>query len=262
MKKTILLAGFGTARWADYAPAAGALEGELAAAFPGWSVRRAFASSRLAAALTEQGHPTPHLPAALAELAAEGGALAVLPTHLAAGGEYDDLAAQLSALRPRLPALAVARPLLSSGEDCTQVAQALLEGILLEEGEGLVLMAHGSRAAGMGPYRPLAAALPQRVALGAMVNGGPEAAGRQLLRAGYRRCALAPLLGARQLALPPAGDGVGRPPGLPGAGRAARPARPLLPPPGKSPGRRRARRGLTEIAAGWYAGPIFREKGF
>ena len=45
MKKTILLAGFGTARWADYAPAAGALEGELAAAFPGWSVRRAFASS-------------------------------------------------------------------------------------------------------------------------------------------------------------------------------------------------------------------------
>ena len=27
-----------------------------------------------------------------------------------------------------------------------------------------------------------------------MVNGGPEAAGRQLLRAGYRRCALAPLL--------------------------------------------------------------------
>ncbi|SHG66929.1 MULTISPECIES: sirohydrochlorin cobaltochelatase [Eubacteriales] len=194
MKKTILLAGFGTARWADYAPAAGALEGELATAFPGWSVRRAFASSRLAAALTEQGHPTPHLPAALAELAAEGGALAVLPTHLAAGGEYDDLAAQLSALRPRLPALAVARPLLSSGEDCTQVAQALLEGILLEEGEGLVLMAHGSRAAGMGPYRPLAAALPQQVALGAMVNGGPEAAGRQLLRAGYRRCALAPLL--------------------------------------------------------------------
>ena len=115
MKKTILLAEFGTARRADYAPAARALEGELADAFPGWSVRRAFASSRLAAALTEQGHPTPHLPAALAELAAAGGALAVLPTHLAAGGEYDGLAAQLSALGPRLSALAVARPLLSSG---------------------------------------------------------------------------------------------------------------------------------------------------
>ena len=194
MGKTILLAGFGTARWTDYAPAAGALEGELAAAFPGWSVQRTFASCRLAAALTQQGHPTPHLPAALEALAAAGGALAVLPTYLAAGGEYAALVAQLAALRPRLPRLAVARPLLFSEEDCIQVARALAGGISLEEDEGLVLMAHGSRAAGVAPYRPLAAALPARVALGAMVSGGPEAAGQQLLRAGYRRCALAPLL--------------------------------------------------------------------
>ena len=146
MKKAILAVSFGTS-YPDTLPRTiGAVEQVLAETFPDWEVRRAFTSGMIIRKLKKRdGVEIETVPQALGRLEAEGYThVAVQPTHVIHGEEYEKMLAQLEPFRPRLR-LAVGMPLLHAQADYEETAQALLAWLPpVGKDEALVLMGHGT----------------------------------------------------------------------------------------------------------------------
>ena len=146
-KKALLAVSFGTSYLDTLDKTIGAIERELAAAFPERTVRRAFTSGMIIRKLARRdGTVVDDVPAALERLAGEGYTdVTVQPTHLMNGDEYDKLAAQAAPFAGRFERLALGAPLLTALEDYQAVGRALLEELPAPAGDtALVFMGHGT----------------------------------------------------------------------------------------------------------------------
>lgn len=121
-----------------------------------WSVRRAFTSQTIINIIyKKEGIRTDNIAEAL-ERAADSKVrnLVVQPTHLMKGLEYDKLCNLLSGYADSFENVAVGDPLLTSDEDFSRVADALV-GVSAgyEDGEtAFVFMGHGTEAAANSVY--------------------------------------------------------------------------------------------------------------
>lgn len=148
-RKAILLVAFGTSV-PEVQRAYGRVEAAAKQAFPGTEIRWAYTSKTIRAKLAQQGNPLDSPEMALAKMMEDGFThVAVLSLHVIPGIEFHDLYANtqlFSQMVGGFERILVARPLLSSHEDMTQVAQALLMNIPQNrKSEDLIVyMGHGS----------------------------------------------------------------------------------------------------------------------
>ena len=118
----LLVVSFGTSFNNSRAEDIGGIEKALQAAYPDWSVRRAFTAQIIINHVqARDGEKIDNMHQAL-ERAVAGGVknLVVQPTHLMHGAEYDELIAALDEYRDKFESVAVSEPLLGEvGSDAT-----------------------------------------------------------------------------------------------------------------------------------------------
>ena len=199
-QQALLVVSFGTSHDGTREKTIGALEREVASAYPSIPIRRAFTSKVFLRGLVRRGIQVDSVPQALDKLVEEGFSnVAVLSSHLIPGEEYDKLRALIEEYRPRFPSLSLTAPLLHTTGDLLAVAKAVLDRHPVAEGEALVLMGHGT-------YHPANSIYPaldfvfrdlgrEDVFVGT-VEGYPEVDSvlRRLQRAGYTKVLLVPLM--------------------------------------------------------------------
>lgn len=153
MKQAILAVSFGTAYSDALASAIAPTEQALAAACPGWTLRRAFSSETIRIRLAQNGLAVDSVPQAMEHLAAERVAqVAVQPIYVTQGAEWQRLLDQLEPYRQRMR-IAVGMPLLHAEADFETAADALMAWLPpLEDGEALILMGHGVENPGNAAY--------------------------------------------------------------------------------------------------------------
>ena len=155
-EQELLVVSFGTSYNDSRRKTIGAIENALEAAFPDYSVRRAFTSQIIIDHVARRdGEIIDNVIEALDRAAANGvKTLVVQPTHLMHGYEYSDLLSELEGYRDSFESIAVAEPLLADDEDFSQVADALIAALEpWDDGEtALCLMGHGTEAESNGIY--------------------------------------------------------------------------------------------------------------
>lgn len=199
-KKAILVVSFGTTKEETRRKNIDAVEGEVAAAFPGYALRRAFTSSIVIRRLEQNGVHVDHVPQALARLKEEGFCqVFLLPTHLLPGEEYQKLLELSAPFQKDFSRLAVAKPLLYSTEDIQRVSAILKEAYPLSDGEALLLMGHGTEHFANHIYPAMAYILEEMGAENmfiATVEGYPrlEPVLKKIRQRGYGNVTLVPLM--------------------------------------------------------------------
>ena len=145
-KKAILAVSFGTSHFDTLEKTIAAIEAELAAAFPERALRRAFTSGMILRKLEKEGAHIDDVPQALERLLAGGFTdVAVQPTHILNGDEYDKLLAQAAPFAGRFARLAFGKPLLTGLADYRALAEALLaESPAPSEDAAVLWMGHGT----------------------------------------------------------------------------------------------------------------------
>ena len=157
--RAVLAVSFGTTVDETREKTIGAVERELAEAFPEHQIFRAFTSRKIVKALKRTGKDSVcTVREALDEMAGRGaGELIVQPTFLTAGEEYSRLRSTLSAWLLAHPSVCkkvcLGNPLLDTKEDRIQAVRAVWaelpalhnEGIYLLAGHGTVAPASGER---------------------------------------------------------------------------------------------------------------------
>jgi sirohydrochlorin cobaltochelatase len=147
MKRALLVVSFGTSHHDTMEKTISAIEADMAAAFPGWEVRRAFTSGMILRKLRERdGLDIDTVERALARLVVEEfDAVVIQPTHVMSGEEYDKLTAQAAPYAGQFKTFAIGAPLLTSVEDYMAAVPAVLSELPPAEGDhALVLMGHGT----------------------------------------------------------------------------------------------------------------------
>lgn len=158
-KKAVLVVSFGTSYNQTRAATIDAIEAAIANAFTGFEVRRAFTSQMIINKLKSRDKlHIDNVEQALQRLAADGvKTLAVQPTHVMNGFEYDDMVETVRAFAPQFDALSIGAPLLSGAADYTAVADCLLAqtaGYNTEK-TAVLLMGHGTGHPANAAYRRL-----------------------------------------------------------------------------------------------------------
>ena len=164
-EKEILVVSFGTSYNGSRVADIKGIEDAIAAAFPDWSVRRAFTAQIIINHVqARDGEFIDNVDQALERAVANGvKQLIVQPTHLMHGAEYDELMESVNAYADKFEALAVAEPLLGEvgsdatviNEDKAAVAEAIVSAALAEtdyatmedaanDGTAFVFMGHGT----------------------------------------------------------------------------------------------------------------------
>ncbi len=145
-KPVILVVSFGTSYNDTRDVTIGATEEAIAAAFPDYEVRRAFTSQTIIDKLLSRDNlKINNVTEAMAELIADGvTTLAIQPTHVMNGKEYDDLVAEVQPFADSFESLVIGAPLLSSTEDYFALIDVINAEYPRAEGEVLVLMGHGT----------------------------------------------------------------------------------------------------------------------
>lgn len=144
MDKGLVIVSFGTSV-PEARGAVAAVEDALGRAASGWETVRAFTSPTIRRILAGRGEEVPGLTEALEQLRSRGvRRVAVQPTHLLYGVEYDKLRAGAEALSGGFDALAVGRPLLADTADLRRFAAGLGGTHPPEDGGAVVLMGHGT----------------------------------------------------------------------------------------------------------------------
>lgn len=161
MKQGLLCVSFGTAVPAGQKDLV-SLEAALRQAAPALPFYRAYTSSNICARLADQGRPVDSLPQALERMAADGiRQVALQPTLLLPGREYQALLDQAEPFRSRFDRLEIGRPLLWTETDIQTLADALCAVWPCLPGQKTVLMGHGSTG-GNEAYIALQGALESR----------------------------------------------------------------------------------------------------
>ena len=222
-EKEILVVSFGTSfndsRVADIK----GIEDAIQAAFPDWSVRRAFTAQIIINHVqARDGEAIDNMEQALDRAAANGvKELVVQPTHLMHGAEYDEMMDALDAYRDKFDKIAVAEPLLGEvGTDATVInadKEAVAKAVVADaaadagfadaaaaakEGTAFVLMGHGTAHVAKVTYSQMQTQMGKlgydNVFIGT-VEGEPEetaceAVIESVKAAGYKNVILRPLM--------------------------------------------------------------------
>ena len=149
-EKEILVVSFGTSFNDSRRLTIGSIENAIAAAYPNWSVRRAFTSQIIIDHVAQRdGVKIDNVGEAL-DRAVKNNVkeLVVQPTHLMDGLEYTDLVDEVSQYADAFDKLAIGQPLLTSDKDFTRVAQAMVDVTDEKHTDdtAIVFMGHGTEA--------------------------------------------------------------------------------------------------------------------
>ena len=219
----ILVVSFGTSFNDSRAEDIGGVEKALQAAYPDWSVRRAFTAQIIINHVqARDDEKIDNMDQAL-ERAVDNGVknLVVQPTHLMHGAEYDELAEAVENYKDKFESVKIAEPLLGEvgadetaiNEDKAAVAEAITAEAVKtagfdsldaakEEGTAFVFMGHGTSHTAKISYSQMQAQMEQlgyeNVFIGT-VEGEPEdtaceAVIEKLKNAGYKKVILRPLM--------------------------------------------------------------------
>ena len=219
----ILVVSFGTSFNDSRAEDIGGVEKALQAAYPDWSVRRAFTAQIIINHVqARDDEKIDNMDQAL-ERAVENGVknLVVQPTHLMHGAEYDELTEAVENYKDKFESVKIAEPLLGEvgadetaiNEDKAAVAEAITAEAVKtagfdsldaakEEGTAFVFMGHGTSHTAKISYSQMQAQMEQlgyeTVFIGT-VEGEPEdtaceAVIEKLKNAGYKKVILRPLM--------------------------------------------------------------------
>jgi len=219
----ILVVSFGTSFNDSRAEDIGGVEKALQAAYPDWSVRRAFTAQIIINHVqARDDEKIDNMDQAL-ERAVDNGVknLVVQPTHLMHGAEYDELAEAVENYKDKFESVKIAEPLLGEvgadetaiNEDKAAVAEAITAEAVKtagfdsldaakEEGTAFVFMGHGTSHTAKISYSQMQTQMEQlgyeNVFIGT-VEGEPEdtaceAVIEKLKNAGYKKVILRPLM--------------------------------------------------------------------
>ena len=146
-KKAILVVSFGTTFHDTLEKTIGAIERDLADAFPDRTLYRAFTSGMIIRRLKERdGIQIDNTQEALERIARAGYTDVILQsTHVMNGEERDKMMAQAQPFAGRFTSLTFGAPLLTEVEDYHAAAKALLERLPEKRGDSAVVyMGHGT----------------------------------------------------------------------------------------------------------------------
>ena len=219
----ILVVSFGTSFNDSRAEDIGGVEKALQAAYPDWSVRRAFTAQIIINHVqARDDEKIDNMDQAL-ERAVDNGVknLVVQPTHLMHGAEYDELKEAVENYKDKFESVKIAEPLLGEvgadetaiNEDKAAVAEAITAEAVKtagfdsldaakEEGTAFVFMGHGTSHTAKISYSQMQTQMEQlgyeNVFIGT-VEGEPEdtaceAVIEKLKNAGYKKVILRPLM--------------------------------------------------------------------
>ena len=219
----ILVVSFGTSFNDSRAEDIGCVEKALQAAYPDWSVRRAFTAQIIINHVqARDDEKIDNMDQAL-ERAVDNGVknLVVQPTHLMHGAEYDELTEAVENYKDKFESVKIAEPLLGEvgadetaiNEDKAAVAEAITAEAVKtagfdsldaakEEGTAFVFMGHGTSHTAKISYSQMQTQMEQlgyeNVFIGT-VEGEPEdtaceAVIEKLKNAGYKKVILRPLM--------------------------------------------------------------------
>ena len=219
----ILVVSFGTSFNDSRAADIKGIEGAIQAAYPDWSVRRAFTAQIIINHVqARDGEKIDNMEQAMERAVANGVKnLVVQPTHLMHGAEYDEMMEMVDSYRDKFESVAVAEPLLGEvGSDATVInadKEAVAKAITAEavktagfdsldaaaaDGTAFVFMGHGTSHTAKVSYSQMQA---QMNALGyknvfiGTVEGEPEETACEnvieaVKAAGYTKVVLRPLM--------------------------------------------------------------------
>ena len=219
----ILVVSFGTSFNNSRAADIKGIEDAIQAAYPDWSVRRAFTAQIIINHVqARDGEKIDNMEQALERAVANGvKQLVVQPTHLMHGAEYDEMCAAIDKVRDKFESVEIAEPMLGEvGSDATvinadkeAVAKAVVAAALSESGYestaaakeagvAYVLMGHGTAHVAKVTYSQMAAQMDklgyENVFIGT-VEGEPEDTSCEAViaavkEAGYTTVVLRPLM--------------------------------------------------------------------
>ena len=222
-EKEILVVSFGTSFNDSRVEDIKSIEDALKAAFPDWSVRRAFTAQIIINHVqARDGEAIDNMEQALERAVANGvKELVVQPTHLMHGAEYDEMMDALDAYRDKFEKIAVAEPLLGEvGSDATVInadKEAVAKAVVAdtaadggfadaaaaaEQGTAFVLMGHGTAHVAKVTYSQMQTQMEKlgykNVFIGT-VEGEPEETACEAVieavkAAGYKNVILRPLM--------------------------------------------------------------------
>ena len=199
MKQALVCVSFGTTVENGRADLL-AVESALQAEAPERYFACALTSRMIRKRLATRGEVVKSLPEVLEELLADGVTdVAVQPTHLLYGYEYDKIKAEISPYAMRFSRFVLGKPLLADTNDLQKVATILGQSYPAIEGEALVFMGHGTEhfAGVVYPALQSVFTLQNRPdTFVAAVEGWPALTDvlPQIQQAGYRKAHLVPLL--------------------------------------------------------------------
>lgn len=158
-KPVILAVSFGTSYNDSREKTIGAVEKAIAEANPDYEVRRAFTAQTVIDILKERDNiETDNVDEAFERLVNDGvKTLVVQPTHVMSGYEYDDLVAAADAYKDKFDKISIGAPLLTSDEDYSRVADALIEDTKAYSNDetAIVFMGHGTEHNANSTYEKL-----------------------------------------------------------------------------------------------------------
>ena len=219
----LLVVSFGTSFNGSRAADIKGIEDALQAAYPDWSVRRAFTAQIIINHVqARDGEKIDNMDQALERAAANGVKnLVVQPTHLMHGAEYDEMCEAVEQYRDKFDSVAIAEPLLGEvGEDAAVInadKEAVAAAITAEavktagyddaaaaaaDGTAFVFMGHGTSHTAKVSYSQMQTAMQtlgyDNVFIGT-VEGEPEdtacdAVIEKVKEAGYTKVILRPLM--------------------------------------------------------------------
>ena len=222
-EKELLVVSFGTSFNDSRAQDIGGIEKTLQAAYPDWSVRRAFTAQIIINHVqARDGEKIDNMDQAL-QRAVDNGVkhLVIQPTHLMHGAEYDELCAAAESYKDRIETIEIAEPLLGEvgkdGSETNADKKAVAEALTAEavkaagyesleaaakDSTAFVFMGHGTSHAAAVTYTQMQTQMDElaygNVYIGT-VEGKPaetacEAVIERIKEAGYTKVVLRPLM--------------------------------------------------------------------
>ena len=208
----LLVVSFGTSFNGSRAADIKGIEDALQAAYPDWSVRRAFTAQIIINHVqARDGEKIDNMKQALDRAVANGVKnLVVQPTHLMHGAEYDEMCEAVNEYADKFESVAIAEPLLGEvGADATEinadkeaVATAITTEAVAADGTAFVFMGHGTSHTAKISYSQMQITMQtlgyDNVFIGT-VEGEPEdtaceAVIEKIKEAGYTKVVLRPLM--------------------------------------------------------------------
>lgn len=200
-QQAILVVSFGTSHRDALKNSIQAIEQDIQNSYPEIPVHRAFTSGMILKKLRVQDGILINDPAAAFEKLKEQGVrrVAVQPTHMIPGDEYEKLLAVCNVYQDSFDVLRIGQPLLSQPQDLTRCVAEVANEYPCDEDTALVLMGHGSESKANRFYHDLAkefTAQGHKHIFVGTVEAEPdgEAVLAMVQSAGYSQVLLAPLM--------------------------------------------------------------------